>query len=207
MQNPSYQIINFYIENLHENSEDVVTFNCEIFCPDLSKQTIPFFTTYNVLKKSLQDDVPDFFELWQKTRTDIGGWGPKELKVAERLLIEEVDFEAIIKIYIDKAISFKEQFEWWEKLRSMQPEQQVDLQNANEKLDSSFHNSIQTDKRSERLAEKTEKFLSELILEEYPEIFNSESHFITDLRGELVNIIINLQERIDHLANKAKQKM
>lgn len=201
MSLPPFTVISFKQTDLLEDSgDDMVFFHVDL---ELNAQLyhciVPFFKLADHLSKNKPADA-DYFN---RLRSSINGFGPKETVVLGLAEEEGYDIEKAVIEYIVAGDIFK-------KLIPINKKQSDVEDSAVAKKFMELESLTQELKpfnlRDITFKDEVMDLLNKKVLEIYPEILNSRPEYITELKSLLIDNVLKFGEDINNLAWRAYKK-
>lgn len=201
MSLPPFTVISFKQTDLLEDSgDDMVFFHVDL---ELNAQLyhciVPFFKLADHLSKNKPADA-DYFN---RLRSSINGFGPKETVVLGLAEEEGYDIEKAVIEYIAAGDIFK-------KLIPINKKQSDVEDSAVAKKFMELESLTQELKpfnlRDITFKDEVMDLLNKKVLEIYPEILNSRPEYITELKSLLIDNVLKFGEDINNLAWRAYKK-
>ena len=201
MSLPPFTVISFKQTDLLEDSgDDMVFFHVDL---ELNAQLyhciVPFFKLADHLSKNKPADA-DYFN---RLRSSINGFGPKETVVLGLAEEEGYDIEKAVIEYIAAGDIFK-------KLIPINKKQSDVEDSAVAKKFMELESLTQELKpfnlRDITFKDEIMDLLNKKVLEIYPEILNSRPEYITELKSLLIDNVLKFGEDINNLAWRAYKK-
>ena len=185
---------------LHDTGDDTVFFHVDL---ELNAQLyhciVPFFKLADHLSKNKPADA-DYFN---RLRSSINGFGPKETVVLGLAEEEGYDIEKAVIEYIAAGDIFK-------KLIPINKKQSDVEDSAVAKKFMELESLTQELKpfnlRDITFKDEVMDLLNKKVLEIYPEILNSRPEYITELKSLLIDNVLKFGEDINNLAWRAYKK-
>lgn len=185
------------VSNLLEDlGNDVVFFTVQATIND-----IPHYTTISFyeLSKFCNEHKPEIAAYFSQIRKNISGFGPKETKVWAMLQDEDFDIKQLLYSFFEH---YPNCFVPVNNKRSK--EEQMAIEASFEQLKQSGLNMKKSTLRNSAFKDDLLKHLSEKVLENFPEIFESTPAYIMEVKEILFNHIENLSNDLSKLAYKAR---
>lgn len=197
-QSTPFTIISFkQTDLLHDMGDDVVFFQVDLEMEgQLYHCSIPFyrFTGY------LQENKPADAAYFSRLRRSINGFGPKETVVVRLAEEEGYDIEKAVIEYMG-SVNLSDQVIAVDTKQSLATGE--GLAQKMEQLDSLAQELKPFNLRDIAFKDEIMDLLNKKVVEIFPEIINSRPEYITELRGLLINHVLNLGRDINKLAWKA----
>ena len=197
-QLPAFTIRSFeQTDMLNDTGDDVVFFHVDLeIDAQLYHCSVPFYKLTDYLAATRPADALYF----QKLRSSITGFGPKETVVLRLAGEEGYDIEKAVREFITDNASL-------EKLIPIN-KKQTDIEHAAvskkfEELESMVQDLKPFNLRDIAFKDAVMDLLNKKVLEIYPEIFNSRPEYITKLKSLLIDHVLKFGEDINNLAWKA----
>ena len=197
-QLPAFTIRSFeQTDMLNDTGDDIVFFNVEVeIDAQLYHCSVPFYT----LSKHLAATRPTDALYFQKLRSFITGFGPKETGVLRLAGEEGYDIEKAVREFIADNATL-------EKLIPIN-KKQTNIEHAAvskkfEELESMAEDMKPFNLRDITFKDAVMDLLNKKVLEIYPEIFNSRPEYITKLKSLLIDHVLKFGTDINNLAWKA----
>jgi hypothetical protein len=197
-QLPPFTIISFeQTDMLDDTGDDVVFFHVDLeIDAQLYHCMVPFYT----LAKHLAATRPADANYFDKLRSSLTGFGPKETVVLRLAEEEGYDIEKAVSEFIANNATL-------EKLTPIN-KKQTDMEHAAvskkfEELEAYAQDMKTFNLRDITFKDEVMDLLNKKVLEIYPEIFNSRPEYITKLKSLLIDHVLNFGADINSLAWKA----
>ncbi len=197
-QLPAFTIKSFeQTDMLNDTGDDIVFFNVEL---EIDAQLYHCIVPFYKLTKHLAATRPADASYFDKLRSSIAGFGPKETVVLRLAEEEGYDIENAVNEFIADNASL-------EKLTPIN-KKQTDIEHAAvskkfEELETMAHDLKPFNLRDITFKDAVMDLLNKKVLEVYPEIFNSRPEYITKLKSLLIDHVLNFGTDINNLAWKA----
>ena len=196
---PPFTILNIAVSDMLEDlGEDVVYFDVDIELNGKYYRTVIFMNDFVDYLMAYHVEQGRYFD---KVRSSIKGFGPKETRVYNTAIDEGFDFEPLLYRFIEDI----------RPLEHLTPQDNAPLSaKAHQKLESIANDLTELAKEGKSLtlrevqfADELMDYLTESVTKIYPEIFNSAPEHITQLHEILMRGIIDISNNINDLAYAA----
>ncbi len=197
-QLPAFTIRSFeQTDMLNDTGDDMVFFHVEL---EIDAQLYHYSVPFYKLTKHLAATRPADASYFDKLRSSLTGFGPKETVVLRLAQEEGYDIEKAVSEFIAHNASL-------EKLTALN-KKQTHIEHAAVSKKFKELESMTQDLKPFNLRDITFKdavmdLLNKKVLEVYPEIFNSRPEYITKLKSLLIDHVLNFGTAINNLAWKA----
>ena len=192
---PPFRVISYKkTDNLEDTGDDMVFFHVDL---EVNEQLYHSIVPFSRLAVYLLKHKPADAAYFNKLRSSINGFGPKETVVLRLAEEEGYDIEKEVMAFIAEECTL-------EKLIPVNKKQtdikQAALAEKLDELDALMQESKSFNLRNITFMDEIMDMLNKKVLETYPEIFNSRPEHIITLKSLLIDNVLQFGEAVNNLA-------
>lgn len=201
--NKNYQITFLGWNTLKEEvGEDVVFFEAQVALLVQSDSSFTVSMPFRLFRKYLIEQIPSAQHVLDQTTKHISKWGMQESVYVRDLLDCGVDLSSLFVQYIRTAVDLDAEAERNRKLALLSNDS---LQSVAAPLEASVAEMRTKQEEYYTLCKHIEKQLTVMLLNEYPQVFNSSSDTIRNLESIFVKHIPRLATDLQHEINNLQE--
>ncbi|MCF8277859.1 MAG: hypothetical protein K9J17_14085 [Flavobacteriales bacterium] len=166
---------------------------------------VPVFVHFDWVVAYCQKQHPEVGEYFRLLRRNVKGFGPKHSKMFEIMTEEGFDLRPHIYNYIKDCCNLEDRHQHELRIKQSMADHEgakkmsAKVASMEEGMPAMRSSAI----RNIAFKDQVLELLNNEVLERYPEIFNSDPKYITELEGILINMVLDLGSKIDTLSFKA----
>jgi hypothetical protein len=166
---------------------------------------IPLMVSYDKLHEFIKEVDEPAYNYLTKIRSDIGGYGPKNIQIFKVIRAENFDLEPFLKLYLEKfdEVDIEQHYEWCERMTNQTPETKKSIEEFLEIFeDYSSDDAIDENIKWEEFIDTIDQTLHEVTLKFYPDLFEMGEEYIEEYQRILSYATMRFSEEIDKLRHK-----
>ncbi len=169
---------------------------------------VPVLVSFERIVRYCQQQHPEVGKYFTSVRRNVKGFGPKHSKMFDIMTEEGFDLMPHIYNYIKDCCNLEDYHQHELRMQQTMADQKEAKQVESKVKSLEQHMPAMRNSTIRNIAFKDHvlELLNHEVLERYPEIFNSDPKYITQLQGILINIVLDLGSKIDTLSFNAEKE-
>jgi hypothetical protein len=169
---------------------------------------VPVHVHFDSVVSYCQMQHPEVGKYFTSVRRNVKGFGPKHSKMFDIMTEEGFDLIPHIYNYIKDCCNLEDYHQHELRMQQTMADQKEakQLESKVKSLEQHMPAMRNSTIRNIAFQDHVLELLNTEVLERYPEIFNSDPKYITQLQGILINIVLDLGSKIDTLSFNAEKE-